>query len=461
MIPDSARSEFCRMLSFIVDLFLQAAGSPSAPPPPPHTLFEDFFGSSAPPSSLIFLNWFERIRTTLTDAGTRMASFVTSGCGYFSFLPPRNSSYAVSGDLASCHAAPVNTSLLSLFGLQLKPSHHVGMSIQEAAALEASVRSQSETLSHSMWILSGLLAFVQLQNFGREDSSLFNTGDIVVEKPSPLVISHHFLYGVVTPLRKLRNPLASGCDAPVEAEEPLVPLAPSPKPPIVRFVQVRQYSWHYSAKHDAFDKRREFVGTNKRTNPDSLFLPQQKPLVSRVHLMKVVRKIGQQERSRGEHLTVNMFKKTFSNGGKNVTSSSLPDQKVKGGNTSYSVMCNAGIRVFNPKYPHVSDKYTVKCLKMQEKEREREYSYRTTILPVYLTQAQSLNCPINYPKILPFQEYGKPVYSYSTNPDRRFSSSTSQHFKMSPPFASSEGVLASGDRLQSDGVQDTHLLPHS
>ena len=32
---------------------------------------------------------------------------------------------------------------------------------------------------------------------------------------------------------------------------------------------------------------------------------------------------------------------------------------------------------------------------------------------------------------------------------------------MSPPFASSEGVSASGDRYQSDGVQDTHLLPHS
>ena len=60
-----------------------------------------------------------------------------------------------------------------------------------------------------------------------------------------------------------------------------------------------------------------------------------------------------------------------------------------------------------------------------------------------------------------FQEYGKPVYSYSTNPDRQFSSSTSQHFKMSPPFASSEGVSASGDRLQSGGMQDTHLLPHS
>ena len=60
-----------------------------------------------------------------------------------------------------------------------------------------------------------------------------------------------------------------------------------------------------------------------------------------------------------------------------------------------------------------------------------------------------------------FQEYEEPVYSYSTNPDRRFSLSTSQHFKMSPPFASSEGVSASGVRYQSDGVQDTHLLPHS
>ena len=38
-----------------------------------------------------------------------------------------------------------------------------------------------------------------------------------------------------------------------------------------------------------------------------------------------------------------------------------------------------------------------------------------------------------------FKNTKKPVYSYSTNPDRRFSSSTSQHFKMFPPFASSEG----------------------
>ena len=103
-----------------------------------------------------------------------MASFLASGHSDFSFLPPRNSSYVVCGDFALGHTAPVNPSLLSLFECQLKPFHHVGMSIREAAALEASVRSQLEALSHSMWVLSALLAFVRLQNFTLDDSSLFN-----------------------------------------------------------------------------------------------------------------------------------------------------------------------------------------------------------------------------------------------------------------------------------------------
>ena len=46
-------------------------------------------------------------------------------------------------------------------------------------------------------------------------------------------------------------------------------------------------------------------------------------------------------------------------------------------------------------------------------------------------------------------------------PARRFSSSTSQHFKMFPPFASNEGYSANGLRYQSDGVRVTHPLPHS
>ena len=78
------------------------------------------------------------------------------------------------GDFTFGGAAPVNLSLF-LIERRLKPTHHVGLTIREASALEASLRSQSEALSHSMWVLSALLGFVRFQNFAPEDSSLFNT----------------------------------------------------------------------------------------------------------------------------------------------------------------------------------------------------------------------------------------------------------------------------------------------
>ena len=84
-VPESVGSEFRCMLSFLVDLFPQAVGAP----PPPRALFEDFFGSSAPPPP-IFLSWFESIRTALSDADARLASFLSLGRADFSFLPPRN-----------------------------------------------------------------------------------------------------------------------------------------------------------------------------------------------------------------------------------------------------------------------------------------------------------------------------------------------------------------------------------
>ena len=73
------------------------------------------------------------------------------------------------------HAAQGNPYLLSFFEHSLKPSHHLGLSIREAAVLEVSFHSHSEELSHSMWVFSGLLAFVRLQNFAPEDSALFST----------------------------------------------------------------------------------------------------------------------------------------------------------------------------------------------------------------------------------------------------------------------------------------------
>ena len=173
-VPEFTRSEFRRMLAFLVDLFPQAAGSHSAPPPP-RALFEEFFGSSAPRPLPIFLSWFERVRMALADADACLASFLSSGSSDFSFLPPRNTSYAVQGDFALGHTVPVNPFLSSLFERQLKPSYHVGLTLPESAALESSLRCHPEALSQSMWVLSGLLGFVKLQNFAPADVCLFNT----------------------------------------------------------------------------------------------------------------------------------------------------------------------------------------------------------------------------------------------------------------------------------------------
>ena len=98
VVPEPVCSEFHRMIGFIVDLFPQAAGSPSVSPPP-RALFEGFFSSSTPPSP-IFLNWFERIRSALSEAESRLASFVVSGRSDFLFLPSRSPVYVVHGDFA-------------------------------------------------------------------------------------------------------------------------------------------------------------------------------------------------------------------------------------------------------------------------------------------------------------------------------------------------------------------------
>ena len=60
-----------------------------------------------------------------------------------------------------------------------------------------------------------------------------------------------------------------------------------------------------------------------------------------------------------------------------------------------------------------------------------------------------------------FQEYEEPVYSYSTYPGGDNPRVDPNILKCLLHSLVGEGVSASGGRLQSDSVQDTHLLPHS
>ena len=93
-VPDSVRAEIRRLYSCLVDLFSQAAGSPSDPPSP-RALFEDFFAASASPHQPVFIAWFERVRTALTEADTHLASVLASGRADDSILPRQVSQYSV------------------------------------------------------------------------------------------------------------------------------------------------------------------------------------------------------------------------------------------------------------------------------------------------------------------------------------------------------------------------------
>ena len=103
-----------------------------------------------------------------------MASILSSGSPERLVLPQRLASYAVKGDCALGRAVPVNESLLSHFERPLHPTLQLGVAVRDAMALEASCRAQSEALSYSMWVLSGLLGFVRLQDFTPADPALFH-----------------------------------------------------------------------------------------------------------------------------------------------------------------------------------------------------------------------------------------------------------------------------------------------
>ena len=129
-----------------MDLFPQAAGSSQAPPPP-RALFEEFFAPPPSPHQPVYLVWFERVCSALSEADSRLASLLASCRPESSLLPPRNAQYSVGGEASLGSAAPVNPSLLAMFERPLRPSLHLGLTIREAALLEASSWALSESLS--------------------------------------------------------------------------------------------------------------------------------------------------------------------------------------------------------------------------------------------------------------------------------------------------------------------------
>ena len=135
--------------------------------------------------------------------------------------------------------------------------------------------------------------------------------------------------------------------------------------------QVRQFSWRFSDKHGLYDIKHRFGRNNKLINSVILSPSSQAPPVSRVHLLRVTRKIGQQERERGERFSVSVFK-SMSKGERNVTSSSIPAKSQGDDNVLYSVKYNAGTGINSPKHLYMNNKHFINNGKEQEGEIERE-----------------------------------------------------------------------------------------
>ena len=168
------------------------------------------------------------------------------------------------------------------------------------------------------------------------------------------------------------------CDAPNASEEPLMPVETSLPPRTLPASQVRQYSYRDFAKKNIGDIRREFVGANKQSNHVSSVLSRQAPLVAKVHLMDVVRKVGKSERSKGKQQTDSMFKALHLSREKNMTSLLHSRRKAERESQQFSIISeysNSGIKPVDHISRKTNDIYTLKLSKARKEEKEIRFKY--------------------------------------------------------------------------------------
>ena len=137
--------------------------------------FEPFFAvSQDPPVLSSKLAWCERILVALEDADNRLLSHVSSERFDTNMILATHTFYGVVDNPSRGKFLPLNDSFSTLFDKVPSFTRLLGVSLKEAEVLESSFRNMFEILSHSMWILSGVLAYVKSQGFVPRDPSLFD-----------------------------------------------------------------------------------------------------------------------------------------------------------------------------------------------------------------------------------------------------------------------------------------------
>ena len=167
--------DYPRMLAYLTSMFPNAKGDNSASKRK-RSAFEQFWQPEDPPASPFHnLTWFERISEILSETDEHLLSHIAKGRQDRFLLPKRKNIYKVSGDTADGEAATLNVSVSDLYQYIPKTNRQVGMTVSEVAALESTLRYQLEVMSHSMWVMSGLMGMIRSEGFAPKDPNLFNS----------------------------------------------------------------------------------------------------------------------------------------------------------------------------------------------------------------------------------------------------------------------------------------------
>ena len=162
-LSPSCSSDYRRILNFIIAMFPEAQGE-EIPARLSRSVFESIFpNNSDPVPPLPKLRLFKRVGTELSDADERLAKFVSTKKPDRMLLPRCKPLYGVTGLPSEGKAVPLNNSIDSQLSKSVPSYRDISLSLVECSTLESTFWSQVEALSHSMWVLMGLLGLLDMR----------------------------------------------------------------------------------------------------------------------------------------------------------------------------------------------------------------------------------------------------------------------------------------------------------
>ena len=167
---------FVRLSKFIYDQYPESRPL-SSPSLPPRCSFESLFAPVEPPeSSCPHLRLYPRVQEVMTATRELAAALSRKMKPFSAVLPKKNRKHSIA-DVPEFSTAPlVNSNFSHLTDNKTVSNKRWGsITFLEMDRMESVSRSLLEGISHSLWLLSGILSQLKQADFSPPDPDLFNT----------------------------------------------------------------------------------------------------------------------------------------------------------------------------------------------------------------------------------------------------------------------------------------------